>query len=199
METRLHAATILHSASVSFKIIISFLQIEVTAITRDPLSSSWKVHYQRNIKIGKFKRKEQFVRAKYVIVGAGALGSTKVLLQSKQRGLDVSEKLGKSFTGNGDVLGFSYHSKEKMHAVGLRTGKYEEVHTSAPGPAITSVIDLRMLPEQSVNDGFVVEDGTPPGSTKIPYSVTMAIASKVLGVKKFPTQQGMEKLFEVEC
>ena len=159
--------------------------------------SVWRVHYKRNIPVGKFKEEEQFVRAKYVIVGAGALGSTKILLQSKERGLDVSEKLGKGFTGNGDVLGFSYNSKDKMNAVGLHTGLYEKVRTSDPGPAITSVIDLRTLPEQSVSEGFIVEDGTPPGSIKVPYSVMLAIASKVLAVRNFPSQQEMEKLFKV--
>ena len=130
-------------------------------------------------------------------MGAGALGSTKILLKSRERGLDVSEKLGKGFTGNGDVLGFCYHSDNDTYAIGLDSGIYNKVHPSAPGPAITSVVDLRSLLGKTIHEGIVIEDGTPPGITKIPYSITMAIASKMLGVRKFPSQNKMEKIFEV--
>ena len=84
-----------------------------------------------------------------------------------------------------------------MDAIGLDTGIYDKVHPSAPGPAITSAIDLRSLPDKGVTEGIVIEDGTPPGSTKIPYSITMAFASKVLGVRKFPSKKKMERVFEV--
>ena len=49
------------------------------------------------------------VRAEIVILAAGALGSTELLLKSRDRGLALSSRLGKSFSGNGDVLGFGYN------------------------------------------------------------------------------------------
>ena len=121
------------------------------------------------------------------------------MLKSKERGLDVSDKLGQGFTGNGDVFGFCYHANDNISAIGLDSGIYDEVNPSAPGATVTSMIDLRNIPEKSFNvrEGIIVEDGTSPGITKIPYSIAMAIASKTLGVRKFPPQDRMEKMFEV--
>ena len=56
----------------------------------------------------KFSAPMLFVRSANVIVAGGALGSTEILLRSRDKGLAVSSKLGDHFTGNGDVLGFSY-------------------------------------------------------------------------------------------
>lgn len=43
---------------------------------------------------------------KFVFLGAGALGSTEILLRSKSRGLEMSEQVGKQMSGNGDMLAF---------------------------------------------------------------------------------------------
>jgi hypothetical protein len=43
-----------------------------------------------------------FVAADLVVIGAGALGSTEILLRSRERGLPLSGKLGSRFSGNGD-------------------------------------------------------------------------------------------------
>lgn len=44
-----------------------------------------------------------FVTADIVVLGAGALGSTEILLRSNKCGLATSNQLGKHFSGNGDV------------------------------------------------------------------------------------------------
>ena len=55
---------------------------------------------------------EETITARFVILGGGSLGSTKILLKSKARGLPISEKIGSRFTGNGDTAGFSYNGKD---------------------------------------------------------------------------------------
>lgn len=44
------------------------------------------------------------VTANIVIVAAGSLGSTEILLRSKEHGLQLSDQLGKKFSANGDDL-----------------------------------------------------------------------------------------------
>jgi len=44
-----------------------------------------------------------FVTADIVVVGAGALGSSEIMLRSNKSGLPTSDQLGKHFSGNGDV------------------------------------------------------------------------------------------------
>ena len=43
---------------------------------------------------------------KFVFLGAGALGTTEILLRSKALGLSMSDKVGKDMSGNGDILAF---------------------------------------------------------------------------------------------
>jgi hypothetical protein len=60
---------------------------------------------------GKFKELQHgdlmWVHAKKcVFLGAGSLGTTEILLRSKEMGLQVSDRIGESMSGNGDMLAF---------------------------------------------------------------------------------------------
>ncbi len=56
----------------------------------------------------RFGAPTQFISADVVVLGAGSLGSTEILLRSKAAGLDLSPRLGLSFTGNGDILALGF-------------------------------------------------------------------------------------------
>lgn len=43
---------------------------------------------------------------KCVFLGAGAIGTTEILLRSKEMGLPLSDRVGQGMSGNGDMLGF---------------------------------------------------------------------------------------------
>ena len=51
------------------------------------------------------------VLADVVVLAAGTLGSTEILLRSRDLGLPVSDRLGRGFSGNGDVLAFAYDTE----------------------------------------------------------------------------------------
>jgi len=126
----------------------------------------------------KFKAPLMFVRSANVIIAGGALGSTEILLRSRQNGLSVSSKLGDHFTGNGDVLGFAYNCKEPINGMGLGTlwndDKYEPV-----GPCITSVIDMRNQPV--LDDGFTFEEGSVPAPIVSSLNLTLMSLSATIG------------------
>jgi hypothetical protein len=42
-----------------------------------------------------------------VAFGAGSLGTTEILLRSKEMGLSMSDDVGTEMSGNGDMLGFA--------------------------------------------------------------------------------------------
>lgn len=100
----------------------------------------WVVSYRRLVP-GSFEGVEQTVHATHVILGAGALGSTRILLRSKERGLDVPDEIGKRFSTNGDALGFSYNGDKLANSVGIETKHITSAQP--PGPAVTSIIDFR--------------------------------------------------------
>ena len=134
------------------------MQVKVTAVLLEESTGLWKVHYESLIQ-EVFSLVERVVRAKVVILGAGSLGSTNILMNSAERGLQLSSRLGEGFTTNGDALNFCYNTAHKVRCVGIKPSDAKP--GKAPGPCISSLIDMR-LPSLPLEDGYVLEDGTPP-------------------------------------
>lgn len=127
-------------------------------------TDEWIVHFDLfNTGREKFEVPAMFVRADVVIVSAGSLGSTEVMLHSQRHGLQVSPMLGKHFTGNGDVLGFSYNSDVLINGIGVGPHARDLAYPH-PGPCITAVVDARNKTEWK--DGMVIEEGVIPGTLK---------------------------------
>lgn len=59
------------------------------------------------------------ISADVVILAAGTLGSTEILLRSRDRGLALSDRLGQRFSANGDIIAFGYGAKSPINAVGV--------------------------------------------------------------------------------
>jgi cholesterol oxidase len=126
----------------------------------------------------KFNAPLMFVRSANVVIAGGALGSTEILFRSKQNGLAVSSKLGKQFTGNGDVLGFAYNCEEPVNGMGL--GKlYNDDRYAPVGPCITSVIDIRNQPV--LTDGMTFEEGSIPAPIVSMMNMSLISLSATLG------------------
>jgi cholesterol oxidase len=106
-----------------------------------------------------FQGPTQFVTARTVVLAAGTLGSTAILLRSRAAGLRCSPMLGRRFTGNGDVLGVAYDSDAPVHGIGL--GRRSATPDRAVGPCIINTIDLT---DRDGHTGLLIEDGSPPGA-----------------------------------
>ncbi|WP_139488078.1 GMC family oxidoreductase N-terminal domain-containing protein [Brevibacillus dissolubilis] len=124
----------------------------------------------------------QVIQTKLVILAAGTLGSTEILLRSKQKGLQLSNRLGQRFSGNGDVLGFTYDSPREINGVGF--GNHDSSELEGVGPCITGVIDIRNT--EDVEKGMIIEEGSIPGAL-----------AKILPVA-FQAAYDMEKKEELE-
>ncbi len=133
----------------------------------------WRIYFEA-LSTGedKFDSPERFVSADIVILGCGTLGSTEILLRSREKGLSLSAQLGEHFSGNGDVLGFAYNTDVEINGMGF--GR----RTDLPrvGPCITGIIDLRD-PEKPVEEGLVIEEGSIPGALAEISSRTMPLLS----------------------
>ncbi len=138
----------------------------------------WIVHYLiENAESEKFKAPDLFVTADIVVLGAGCLGSTEILLRSREKGLAVSGMLGQRFTGNGDVLAFAYNADVTVNTIGF--GPHAPGELPPVGPCITSVIDLRGQP--ILEDGMVIEDGNIPGPLASTITASMVAISDDFG------------------
>lgn len=159
-----------------------FTQVSVRYITRT--DDRWLVHYQLlNTGRDKFDGPTMFVSADIVVLAAGTLGSTEILLRSKNKGqVMLSNRVGENFTGNGDVLAFAYNCDEEINGIGfghrppVDKGKVRQ----KVGPCITGIIDLRAR-ERRLSEGFVIEEGTIAGPFSGFLPATFSAASSILG------------------
>jgi cholesterol oxidase len=138
----------------------------------------WVVHFQA-LETGRerFDAPTLFVTADVVVLAAGTLGSTEILLRSREAGLSLSNRLGERFSGNGDVLGFGYNLDVPVNGVG-----YGTLHADGKepvGPTITGIIDLRNQP--ILDEGMVIEDGAVPSGLGRMIGPFYSASATVLG------------------
>jgi len=95
--------------------------------------------------------------ARQVILSAGSLNSTEILLRSAANGLSVSPALGTKFSGNGDFFGLAYNTDFETDVLGYRTSEMLAAGDSPePGPNIVGLVRYTDgLPE---SQRFAVED-----------------------------------------
>ena len=79
------------------------------------------------------------ILADRVILAAGTLGSTEILLRSRSPALSLSAKLGEQFSCNGDNLVAVHDGPEAVHST---TQECEPLGERRVGPTITGVADL---------------------------------------------------------
>ena len=139
-----------------------YTQAIVTHLSREARGEGWLVHY-RLADSGEqaFDAPGNFIRAGIVVLAAGVLGSTGILLRSREQGLAVSPALGRRFTGNGDVVGFAYGMADRVNGVGSGAGL--PPRDDPVGPCITGIIDLRD-PARPLEEGMIIEEGSLAGA-----------------------------------
>lgn len=155
-----------------------FCEVEVRSIGKNA-DGRYEVRYQEP-GVGReafASAPELTLLADVVVLAAGALGSTEILLRSRARGLSVSDALGTRFSGNGDVLAFGYNNDPPMNGVGLGTRPVSAV--GPVGPCITSAIDTRAV--SVLEQGAIVEEGSIPGAMASVLPQTFAVTAKLFG------------------
>jgi len=151
---------------------------EVSVRRLERVDGGWLVHYDvLDAGREKFGGPELFVRADVVILGAGSLGSTEILLRSAEQGLPLSDHVGERFTGNGDVLGFGYNCDEPILGIGF--GDHAVGELPPVGPCITGIIDMREQP--ALDSGMVIEEGVAPGAISALLARVFPVAAKAFG------------------
>ncbi len=184
-----------------------FTQARVSHVERD--GEGWRVHFMAPSTAADAgddtTGTPMSVKARFVVLGAGSLGSTEILLRSQQNGLSLSPQLGQRFSGNGDVLAFGYNNHWQLaqpsteqtpdstaapttpptppapqlykSLYGIGRGDNTLTDAQMPGPCITGVIDMRQGAKR-VQDGLVIQEGVIPGAmaTLIPPAAFMADA-----------------------
>ncbi|KAL9066065.1 MAG: hypothetical protein Q9157_007266 [Trypethelium eluteriae] len=126
---------------------------------------------------------------KFVFLGAGTLGTTEIMLRSKERGLPLSDRVGQDMSGNGDLLAFGYNTNAEVNAMG-----HEDPNPDNPvGPTITGVIDCRE--QENPLDGFVIEEGAVPRAlTHLLQPLLLSLPGKIFPPSLTAVEKQQQKL-----
>jgi cholesterol oxidase len=125
-------------------------------------AAGYRVHCR--LRTGRLGRatSDRVITAKRVVLSAGTLGTTAILLRSRARGLALSARLGEDFSGNGDNFAVAYNTDRVTDAQGFGTHSGPRSRVKA-GPSITSV--MRFGADQpDLGKRFTVQDLTSPSA-----------------------------------
>ncbi len=133
-----------------------FCGVDVLAIEQGA-TGLWRLHVAISDRASRqFGSPELAIDARAVFLAAGTLGSTEILLRSRDRyDLSLSPELGQRFSGNGDAIAFGYNAQDPVNGIGYGA----HVHRDASvGPLIAGMID-----ERSGLSRAMIQEGAIPG------------------------------------
>lgn len=131
-----------------------FTHTEVMRVEK--LGDHYRVHFKNYLPSGRgdYKTVCGTLTSRMVILGAGSIGSSEILLRSQGYGMEMSDRLGHQWTMNGDALGFVRKSKHLTNSAGL--GAY--ARNGAPvGPTIQTNLFFR---NRELSQRVLIQDGT---------------------------------------
>ena len=100
------------------------------------------------------------VEAGIVVLAAGTLGTTEILLRSKALGLALSDRLGEGVTSNGDAIAIAYNNDIPVNGVGV--GVPPRADVDRVGAAVNGLVDLRR--DRALGDGLAIVECALPSS-----------------------------------
>jgi cholesterol oxidase len=134
------------------------------------------------------------VTADMLVLAAGTLGTSEILLRSRQReSLTMSTAVGLNFGADGDFFRPSFNGQSKVNSIGYgadKDGKRRKAEDDSVGPCITSVLDLRD-PKADVKQGIILEDIGIGGALAEASNVMFSKLSDAIGQ---PTETDPKKL-----
>ncbi|MEO1206305.1 MAG: GMC family oxidoreductase N-terminal domain-containing protein [Pseudomonadota bacterium] len=128
--------------------------------------------------------------AKTVILAAGTLGTSEILLRSAQNGLPVSSRLGERFSANGDIIAFGYGAKADVNCIGV--GHPKKIEDMDIGASVSGQIEV--TDKDNLDHELCVQEGAMPSALAplLPYlfvpngRIVGALKSLISGVYKGP-------------
>jgi cholesterol oxidase len=142
----------------------------VLRIDRESKDAPWTLHVAYTDKnLSEREGAAVPIQARRVILAAGTLGSTEILLRSQQvsANLRFSTQLGQRFSGNGDMIAAGFGQK---HAVNAVADENTPPAKRQVGPTITGIIDVTA---NNKADGskteLVLEELAVPGPLRLAF------------------------------
>jgi len=152
-----------------------FTHASVRHIAKAP-DGSWTVHVRRLDAHG-VGPTEMTLTAPLVVLGAGTLGTNEILLRSRALGLPLSDRLGRRFTANGDIIAFGYGATNPVDAVGI--GHPPKLEGVEIGAAVSGQIEFD--DERDLSQELRVQEGVLPSAIAPVLPVLFIPNGRLLG------------------
>ena len=137
-----------------------FTHAKVGHLAQDRRSGCWRVHFE--VQPGADAAGVDAagsVSAALVVLAAGTLGSTEILLRSRERGLALSDRLGHRFSANGDIIAFGW---------GQAAGCW---HWCRPSPKVRDAVvgacvsgQIEIVDPADVANSLTIQEGALPSA-----------------------------------
>jgi cholesterol oxidase len=140
------------------------------------------------------------VAADTLVLAAGTLGSTEILLRSREHGLTLSDRLGQRFSANGDLIAFGYGATLPVNAIGVgHPPKFAGVRV---GACVSGQIEI--TDADDLSKSLTVQEGAMPSALAPILPVLFvpngrligALQSLLTGVNRGPLA-GLQTFFAV--
>jgi cholesterol oxidase len=95
-----------------------------------------------------------------VVLAAGTLGSTEILLRSRAHGLALSERVGDRFSGNGDIIAFGYGAEPRVDAIGV--GNPSRIDGITVGACVSGQLEL--VDRDHLEHSMTIQEGVLPSA-----------------------------------
>jgi cholesterol oxidase len=177
-----------------------FTHAKVRHLSQEP-NGRWRVHFERQDgKPTSNTAGAMSVDADIVVLAAGTLGSTEILLRSRVQGLALSGRLGDRFSANGDIIAFGYGGKGPVNGIGV--GHPSRMEGLDVGAAVSGQIEI--VDEDDLARSLTIQEGVLPSALAPILPVLFlpngrllgALQSLISGVYKGPFA-GLQTFFAV--
>lgn len=135
-------------------------------------TGTYRVHIKRLDREGTLT-----IDAPMVIVSAGTLGSTEILLRSQAEGLALSPRLGERFSANGDIIAFGYGAKIPVNAVGI--GHPAKIDGYEVGTAVSG--QIAVVDADDLDNSMTIQEGVLPSALAPVLPVMFVPNGRLLG------------------
>ncbi len=129
-----------------------YTQVEVEWIEK--LEGGWRIHGKRVE--GALGKSKFTMDAANVILAAGSINTTEILMRSETHGLKVSPRLGSNFSGNGDFYAIAYNGDTPIQSLGFGNHPSSDGAKVPPGPTVVGTARCNAAAQPV--DRFLVQD-----------------------------------------
>jgi len=137
-------------------------------------TNGWKIVWRQS---GEAKAPLAEITADIVVLAAGSLGSTEILLRSRENGLPLCDRLGHGFSANGDIIAFGYNAKERVNAVGV--GHPPRADVPPVGASVSGQIIIDDA--EDLEKSLIVQEGVLPSAIGPLLPVFFVPGGRLLG------------------